>query len=141
VREPAWLSTEVALALHDRLLSDFGGPPGLRDRGLLDSAMARPKQLYAYSDPSMPQLAAAYAAGILRNHPFVDGNKRLGFLLAYVFLARNGYDLKAREAEAAQAVLDLASGLLSEEVFARWLADHSDPSENEARTLRDHRGS
>jgi death on curing protein len=124
VSEPAWLSAELALALHDRLLASFGGTAGLRDRGLLDSAIVGPRQLLAYSSPGMDALAAAYTAGILRNHPFADGHKRVGFLLAFVFLARNGYDLIAPEAEATRAVLDLASGALSEEAFARWLADH-----------------
>jgi death-on-curing protein len=127
VREPARLSLDLALALHDRLLSDFGGRAGLRDHGLLDSALARAQQLHAYAATGMAELAAAYTAGVLRNHPFVDGNKRVGFLLAYVFLARNGYRLTAAEAEATRAVLDLASGSLSEEAFARWLADHVEP--------------
>ena len=125
MREPAWLSRD--LALHDRVLSDFGGAPGLRDRGLLDSALARPQQLHAYANPGVAVLAAAYATGILHNHPFVDGNKRGAFLLAYIFLARNDSNLTAPEAQATRAVLDLASGSISEEAFARWLADHVEP--------------
>jgi death-on-curing protein len=109
------------------VLSDFGGAPGLRDRGLLDSALARPQQLHAYANPGVAELAAAYATGILRNHPFVDGNKRIAFLLAYVFLARNDLNLTAPEAQATRAVLDLASGSISEEAFARWLADQVEP--------------
>lgn len=127
MREPAWLSRDLALALHDRVLSDFGGAPGLRDPGLLDSALARPRQLHAYAKPGVTDLAAACATGILRNHPFVDGNKRVAFLLAYVFLARNGFNLTAPEAQATCAVLDLASGSISEEAFALWLADHLEP--------------
>ena len=127
MREPAWLSRDLALALHDPVLSDFGGAPGLRDRGLLDSALARPQQLHAYANPGVAELAAAYATGILRNHPFVDGNKRIAFLLAYVFLARNDLNLTAPEVQATRAVLDLASRSISEEAFAHWLADQVEP--------------
>jgi death-on-curing protein len=87
--------------------------------------MARPKQLYAYERPDIVELAAAYAVGVVRNHPLVDGNKRVGFMLAYIFLVRNGYRFAAGEAAATRAVLDLASGALSETHFARWLADHA----------------
>jgi death-on-curing protein len=124
VTEPVWLSDELAIALHERLLADFGGLTGVRDRGLLESAMARPKQLYAYESPGIVELAAAYADGMVRNHPFADGNKRVGFMLAYIFLVRNGYQFTASEAAATRAVLDLASGALSEQEFARWLADN-----------------
>jgi death-on-curing protein len=86
--------------------------------------MARPKQLYAYESAGIVGLAAAYAAAIVRNHPFVDGNKRVGFMLAYIFLVRNGYRFTASEAAATRAVLDLVSGALSEKGFARWLADN-----------------
>jgi death-on-curing protein len=124
--EPVWLRDELALILHERLVADFGGLVGVRDQGLLESAMARPRQLAAYDSADIVDLAAAYAAGIVRNHPFIDGNKRVGFMLAYVFLARNGYRFTAGEAAATRAVLDLASGDLSEQAFARWLADHSE---------------
>jgi len=124
VTEPLWLSDELPVVLHDRLVADFGGSSGVRDRGLLKSAMARPRQLYAYGSPDLGELAAAYAAGVVRNHPFVDGNKRVGFMLAYIFLVRNGYRLTASEAAATRAVLDLASGALSEQAFARWLANN-----------------
>lgn len=120
--DPVWLAADLPLVLHERLVNDFGGLTGLRDRGLLESAMARPKQLAAYAAPSIVELAAAYAAGIVRNHPFIDGNKRVAFMLAYVFLARNGLSLKVDEAVATRAMLDLASGDLSEQAFARWLA-------------------
>ena len=86
--------------------------------------MARPRQLYAYGSPGLGELAAAYAAGVVRNHPFVDGNKRVGFMLAYIFLVRNGYRLTASEAAATRAVLDLASGAMGEQAFAGWLADN-----------------
>lgn len=122
--EPLWLSDDLPVVLHERLVADFGGLSGVRDRGLLESAMARPRQLYAYGSPGLGELAAAYAAGVVRNHPFVDGNKRVGFMLAYIFLVRNGYRLTASEAAATRAVLDLASGAMGEQAFARWLADN-----------------
>ncbi len=122
--EPVWLTDDLPLALHERLVADFGGLTGVRDRGLLDSAMARPKQLAAYGSPGIVELAAAYASGVVRNHPFIDGNKRVGFMLAYIFLARNGYRFLAGEAAATQAILDLASGALSEQEFISWLADN-----------------
>jgi death-on-curing protein len=124
VTEPLWLSDDLPVVLDERLVADFGGLSGVRDRGLLESAMARPRQLYAYGSPGLGELAAAYAAGVVRNHPFVDGNKRVGFMLAYIFLVRNGYRLTASEAAATQAVLDLASGAMGEQAFARWLADN-----------------
>ena len=126
VRRPVWLGDGLALVLHERLVADFGGLAGVRDRGLLESAMARPRQIVAYGSADIVELAAAYAAGIVRNHPFIDGNKRVGFMLAYVFLVRNGYRFTASEAEATRAVLDLASGALTEQAFTRWLADHAE---------------
>ena len=122
--EPLWLSDGLPMALHERLIADFGGLAGVRDKGLLASAMARPKQLAAYGNAGIVDLAAAYVCGVVRNHPFVDGNKRVGFMLGYVFLSRNGYRLTASEALATRAVLDLASGALSEQAFAAWLSDH-----------------
>jgi death-on-curing protein len=86
--------------------------------------MARPRQLYAYGSPGVVELAPVYAAGVVRNHPFADGNKRVGFMLAYIFLVRNGHRLTASEASTTRAVLDLASGTLSEQAFARWLAEN-----------------
>ncbi len=112
-------------AMHPILLAEHGGAPGLRDAGLLESALARPRQIFAYSECDLPQLAAAYVAGIVRNHPFVDGNKRTGFMTGYVFLERNGFEFTASEAEAAQAVLELAGGSIDETGFALFLRDHS----------------
>jgi death-on-curing protein len=128
VTAPVWLKDELALVLHERLVAGFGGRAGVRDQGLLESAMARPRQIATYGSSDIVDLAAAYAVGIIRNHPFIDGNKRVGFMLAYIFLIRNGYRLTAGEAAATRAVLDLASGDLSEHAFARWLADHSEPA-------------
>lgn len=119
---PLWVERRVVLAIYEQLLAEHGGAAGVRDEGLLDSALARSRQLLAYGDdPDLADLAAAYAAGIVRNHPFVDGNKRAGFMTAYVFLARNGRPLAASEAEAVQAVLDLAAGAMDETAFAAWL--------------------
>ncbi len=122
MREPAWVDERDALALHDRLLALEGGAPGLRDRGLLQSALARPQQLLAYGDkPDTIHMAAAYVAGIVRDHPFVDGNKRTGFVVGVLFLELNGYRFTASEEDAAQAVLDLAAGALEESALAAWM--------------------
>ena len=120
--EPIWIDERDTLALHDRLLALDGGLPGVRDVGLVQSALARPRQLHAYGDkPDIIDLAAAYTAGIVRDHPFIDGNKRTGFLLGVLFLELNGYRFTATEESAAQAILSLAAGTLDEPAFAAWL--------------------
>lgn len=117
-----WIDVRDALALHDRLLALDGGAPGVRDQGLLESALARPRQLDAYGDrPSVVDMAAAYTAGVVRNHPFVDGNKRTGFLVGVLFLEMNGYRFTPSEEDATQAVLDLAAGKLNESAFKAWM--------------------
>ena len=115
----------VVLAMHDEQIAEHGGSLGVRDAGLLASALARPQNQAAYGDPSVFDLAAAYAFGIIRNHPFVDGNKRTGFLAAYVFLSLNGWELTASEIEAVVTVLALATGDIGEADFAAWLRDRS----------------
>ncbi len=120
-----WLLEEVVGAMHDELLAEHGGIPGVRDAGLLSSALSRPKNQAAYGEPSVFDLAAAYAFGIIRNHPFVDGNKRTGFLAAYVFLYLNGWTLKATEAEAVAVVVALAAGELDEAGFSVWIKNNS----------------
>jgi len=120
-KNPVWVQKNVVLALHDALLSEHGGQRGIRDEGLLDSALARPEQLLSYGDPNLFSLATAYINGILRNHPFIDGNKRTEFMTGYVFLTRNGKQLIAPEAEATQAIIDLASRKMTEEEFTTWL--------------------
>lgn len=130
MREPAWLSLTVVQAIHDKLLALHGGAPGLRDRGLLESALARPLQPHAYGNPELFDLATAYAAGIVRNHPFVDGNKRAGFMAAYTFLGANGQQLVASEALATAAMFDLAAGTLPEAGFAAWLRDNCEPAKS-----------
>jgi len=122
-----WLGEAVVLAMHGRLLAEHGGGQGLRDLSLLESAMARPRQLLAYGDPDICELAAAYASGIVRNHPFVDGNKRTAFVAAYVFLASNGLRLVATEVDAAQVVTLLAAGEIDETAFSAWLRNNCEP--------------
>jgi death-on-curing protein len=112
---------EECLALHDMMLAHYGGSPGLRDRGLLESALARPAQLLHYKQAALPKLAAAYTGGIVKNHPFVDGNKRTGFMMAAGFLERNGAEFFAEEADAVLRTLALAAGELSEFKYAEWL--------------------
>jgi death-on-curing protein len=120
-----WLLDEVVIAIHDEQIAVHGGSPGIRDAGLLSSALARPKQKANYGDSSLFDLAAAYAYGIIRNHPFVDGNKRTGFLAAYVFLHINGWELRSSEVEAVNTVMDLAAGEMDEPGFSNWLKDKS----------------
>ena len=120
--EPVWINAREALALHDRLLALDGGTTGVRDMGLFQSALARPQQLYAYGDnPDIIDMAAACIAGIVRNHPFVDGNKRTGFLVGVLFLELNGFHFNATEESAAQAILSLAAGTLDQPALAAWL--------------------
>jgi death-on-curing protein len=122
VREPVWIDERDAVALHDRLLALEGGAAGLRDKGLLQSALARPQQLRAYrAGADVIQIAAAYTAGIIRDHPFIDGNKRTGFVVGVLFLELNGYRFLASEEDAAEAVLSLAAGRIGEEAFAAWM--------------------
>ena len=127
--EPLWLDERDALVLHERLLALHGGAAGLRDAGLLESALARPRQLHAYADaPDAIDLAAAYTAGLVRNHPFIDGNKRTGFVVGVLFLELNGYTFTASEADAAQAVLALAAGALDETGYAAFLRANRRPA-------------
>lgn len=118
-----WILSRVIYAIHDKQLAEHGGSSGIRDAGLLKSALARPENLAAYGEPppTLYELAAAYAYGIIANRPFIDGNKRTGFLLAYLFLALNGKTLDAPETEAVLAVYALARGEWKERDFARWL--------------------
>jgi death-on-curing protein len=117
-----WLAEPEVLALHDLMLAHYGGAGGVRDVALLASALARPRQLATYGTPSLAELAAAYASGIIRNHPFIDGNKRTGFMLAAGFIELNGGEFIAPEAEAVVHTLGLAAGQVSEAAYANWLA-------------------
>jgi death-on-curing protein len=122
MREPVWIDERDALVLHDRLLALHGGAAGLRDHGLLTSALARPRQHFAYAESAdIIDMATAYTGGIVRNHPFVDGNKRTGFVVGILFLELNGYRFTAREEDAAQAVLELAAGNLDETGYSSFL--------------------
>jgi death-on-curing protein len=124
VREPTWVLKAAVEAMHDAQLVEHGGAAGLRDAGLLESALARAPNLMVYGDGDLPALAAAYAFGITRDHPFIDGNKRTAFLAAYVFLRVNGLRLEADEVAATNHVLALASGDATEAEFAGWLRAH-----------------
>jgi death-on-curing protein len=122
MNEPIWIRQDSALTMHDESLKEHGGPEGVRDLGLLESALARPKNLFAYAEepPSLARLAAAYAKGIVANHPFVDGNKRTAFLVSLTFLGRNGLRLAASKEDRILTFWKLADGSLSEEQLADW---------------------
>ncbi len=122
--QPVWLSEAIVMAMHGRLLAEHGGSEGLRDASLLDSALARPRQILAHDEPDFYDLAAAYSAGIIRNRPFVDGNKRTGFMTAYLFLGCNGHRLVVTETEVVQFVTMLAASEIDEAAFARWLGEN-----------------
>ena len=125
MRQPVWIDERDVFALHDRLLALHGGAAGLRDAGLLKSALARPQQHFAYAkSPDMIDMATVYTAGIVRNHPFIDGNKRTGFVVGILFLELNGYRFTASEEDAARAVLELAGGTLEEADYGSFLRDN-----------------
>ena len=119
-----WVAIEVAQAAHLEQLAEHGGASGVRDARLLESAMARPQNLVAYGEPDAAELAAAYAFGIARNHPFADGNKRTVAVVSETFLVLNGYQLAASDAELVVAFLSLAAGDLSEDEMADWFRTH-----------------
>jgi len=121
MNEPRWIPREAVLATQDELLDRFGGLSGIRDENLLESALHRPQQLFAYGAPDLFELAAAYAAGIVKNHPFLDGNKRAGFMAAYIFLEANGLSFQAPEEEVVLQTLALAASAIDENEFADWL--------------------
>lgn len=120
---PVWVAREAILAVHDQLLAEFGGDSGIRDAGLLDSALARPENKFAYEEAPLFDLAAAYAFGIVKNHPFIDGNKRTGFMAAVMFLERNGSRFAAAEADAVVRTFALAAGEMTEAQYAVWLKE------------------
>ena len=123
--EPCWLTREAVLAIHAQLLARFGGISGIRDDNMLESALAKPRQLHAYGQPNAYEMAAAYAFGIVKNHPFIDGNKRAGFVAAYTFLGINGIDFTASEEEAVIFTRGLAAGDVTIEEYALWLRKSS----------------
>ena len=126
MKEPIWLVPELVLAVHQMLVAEHGGLPGIRDQALLDSALARPQQKATYeNEADIFELAAAYSYGLARNHPFVDGNKRIALTIAAIFLELNGSTLNAPEAETVIMYQRLAAGDLEENVLAEWLRDSS----------------
>lgn len=125
MKEPVWVLREVVSMLHDQSLAEFGGSVGVRGEGLLDSALGKPQHLFAYGKPTVFRLAASYAFGIVKNHPFIDGNKRVGFVVAVLFLELNGYKFQATEVDAAVRTLALAAGEMNEASCARWLKSNS----------------
>ena len=122
-----WIDRRALELLHDESLAEHGGAAGLRDDGLLESALARPRNLVAYGSPDIHELAAAYGVGLAKNHPFVDGNKRAAFLAVGLFLALNGRRLNAPQADATLTMLAVAAGQMDEAAFAVWLRQHSRP--------------
>lgn len=122
-----WLAADVLLAVHEEQLAEHGGAAGVRDLGLFESALARPPNLSAYGNPDAFALAAAYGVGLAKNHPFVDGNKRTAFVAVELFLALNGLDLAADDADCVLTMLAVAAGTLDEAAFAAWLRAHSRP--------------
>jgi death on curing protein len=122
--EPFWLTRQMIIAIHDEQLAIHGGASGLRDDGMLESALDRPRNRWAYQKAELAELAATYAFGIARNHPFVDGNKRTALLALYTFLGVNGFEFVVSEAEAAAIILALAAGEVNEEGLIRWIGDN-----------------
>ena len=128
VREPTWLTRPILEALHTDQIREHGGGAGIRDEGLLESALARPQQRWHYgAEPDLADLAASYAFGIARNHPFVDGNKRAALVAAYTFLAINEVELEAPEPETVHVIVGTADGTVSEEELSAWIRSHLIP--------------
>jgi death on curing protein len=124
VSEPEWLDTAIILDVHAEQLALFGGADGVRDLGLLESAMGRPLNKFSYGESDLAALAAAYAFGLAKNHPFVDGNKRTAFASIIVFLGLNGIDFDVPSEQATAMILSLAAGEVSEDSLARWIRDN-----------------
>lgn len=127
-KDYVWISELFAIAIHDRQLAEHGGPSGTRDNALLQSALSKPQNLKAYGDPDLAELAASYAFGIVRNHPFVDGNKRTAFVVCETFLALNGAELTASDVDCVLVMQDLAAGEIVEGEFAAWVRINSKPN-------------
>lgn len=122
--EPRWLTTEIAIAIHEAQLIEHGGPSGIRDIGMLESALERPKNKWAYEGADLAALAAAYGYGVAKNHPFIDGNKRTSLMAIFTFLGLNDIDFDVPEADFAAIILGLAAGEVSEDSLARWIRDN-----------------
>jgi len=127
VNEPLWVSEKLVLMVHDMLLAEHGGLSGIRDQGMLDSALSKPQQLHNYKpEASLYELATAYSFGLARNHPFIDGNKRIAFTVTAIFLELNGKALNASEAEVVVFYEGLAGGKVTEEELALWLSSNTE---------------
>jgi death-on-curing protein len=124
VTEPNWLTYEQAIAAHSAQLRRYGGAAGLRDEGALRSALDRPVNKWHYENAGLPELAAAYAFGLAKNHPFVDGNKRIAFIAMVTFLRKNGIAFRPEQAQSTAIILAVAAGEVSEESLARWIRDN-----------------
>ncbi|QUS41601.1 type II toxin-antitoxin system death-on-curing family toxin [Tardiphaga alba] len=122
--EPRWITYEQAIAIHSRQLRRFGGAPGLRDEGMLQSALDRPINKWRYEQSELPELAAAYAYGLTKNHAFIDGNKRIAFMSMTIFLMKNDIAFSPDPAEATTIILSLAAGEVSEQSLTRWIRDN-----------------
>jgi len=127
MKEPRWLPKDLILQVHNRQLAEHGGGAGVRDEGLLESALARPQNQFTYGETDVAALAGAYAFGIAKNHPFIDGNKRTAFVACELFLAANGYDLVASDEECLAMMLGLAASEIGEADFAAWLCENVQP--------------
>ena len=123
-QEPAWVTYDQAIAMHSRQLRRFGGAAGLRDEGMLRSALERPVDKWSYEQAGLPELAAAYAFGLAKNHAFVDGNKRIAFMSMVAFLRKNGVRFSPDQAQATAIIMSLAAGEISEESLTRWIRDN-----------------
>jgi death-on-curing protein len=126
--EPLWVNPAAVTRFHHDSLMDFGGSSGVRDPGAIESALVRPRNILAYGEPDLCDLAAAYTGGLCQNHGFVDGNKRTAFLTGFVFLYENGYTILAEQAEVIAAMLSLADHTLDETGYAAWLREHTAPN-------------
>jgi death on curing protein len=122
-----WLDADVLRAVHDEQLAEHGGAAGVRDNGLFESALARPRQLASYGDPDLADLAAAYGYGLAKNHPFIDGNKRTAFVASELFIDCNGHALVANDVDCVLTMLAVAAGTLDEAQFAAWIRQHTVP--------------
>lgn len=125
MKTPAWVRRDVVRAVQEMLLAEHGGAAGIRDEGMLDSALSRPENLFAYGKPTVFELAAAYAFGLAKNHPFIDGNKRIAFAAAIMFLELNGYRFTASEVDAVLKTLALAASEMTESDYATWIETNS----------------
>jgi death on curing protein len=124
VTEPRWLALDEVLVIHERQLARFGGADGIRDTGALESGLSRPRNKWAYEQADLVELAAAYAFGLARNHPFVDGNKRVAFIAMMAFLRLNGVPFRPPQEDATVLMLELAAGRVSEDGLGRWIRDN-----------------